>query len=166
MTTFCEAARALAWGRDLLEDLVADPLAHPSERDLAAELLVGYPTTRSISGQLEDLDGHNLMVAASCIHQTRMLVTRLTVGISPALAERAQRIAWHFPRVRALDAATPEDARTWAAHELNRRPGRYGLVSELARKQSLDAFEAQARVDGWIDEAGLWCSRPGEEASR
>jgi len=48
MTTFDERLRALVWGRELLEGLVADPSTPEERRKLAAQLLDGYPVASSI----------------------------------------------------------------------------------------------------------------------
>lgn len=164
MTTFDEAARALVWGRELLEDLVEDPRVQKSVSASAARLLAGYPASSSIETRLEDLSTEALTISLASISGTWSLVLSLSAGAVPHLADRAQRIAWHFPRIWPSDAETSERARSWAAQELNRSPGMFGLVAEASRHRRLGELEAQARADGWIDANGFWRVRPGEEA--
>lgn len=97
MTTHDERLRALAWGRELMQDLVADPSMKLEMRDRAAALLNGYPEADSIKARLEDLGDAALLDAAQKIEGTIGLLAFLQREPSEAWAERARHVERHFP---------------------------------------------------------------------
>ena len=142
MTTFDERLRALVWGRELLEDLVADPSTPEERRKQAAQLLDGYPVASSIENRLEDLDGDALLPAVQRIEHMVGFLEMLQLEGDAELASRARWVARHYanrwemvPAERMLAKETYpgtrvlKDAVRWAAFHLDRAPGREGFMN-------------------------------------
>lgn len=129
MTTFDERLRALGWGRQLLEELVAAPEDLP-ENELASLLLPHYPTSAEIEVRLERCGGYALLLAVRAFDRTAGLLERLTLEAGVGLRDRTVRIARHFPEREELGLAvrSPYEARAWAVMYLDRAPGRSAFL--------------------------------------